>query len=177
MIERRQVVYENPWVQLLRKDLTTGQDYYCLQVSDYVSVVAQTPAGKVLLVRQFRPPLEKFTLELPAGWIDPGETPAQAVRRELREETGAEALQLTALGVFAVDPGRQSNYQHAFFARVSQPPAHYHTDEVERLEVEVSELYRLMWAGQIDHPMPVAASFLAGLLPIPSQGLPAFRTL
>ena len=55
---------------------------------DTVSILAIDDRGRVLLVRQFRYAVGQDTLEIPAGTIDPGETPAEAARRELREETG-----------------------------------------------------------------------------------------
>jgi 8-oxo-dGTP pyrophosphatase MutT (NUDIX family) len=46
------------------------------------------PSGRLLLIRQYRPPMDGFVLEFPAGLVDPGETPEQAAVRELLEETG-----------------------------------------------------------------------------------------
>ena len=54
-----------------------------------VLIIAKlVPSGKLILIRQFRPPAGKTILEFPAGLLDPGETPAEAAVRELREETG-----------------------------------------------------------------------------------------
>ena len=64
---------------------------------DTVSVVALDNDANILLVRQYRYAISKYTLEIPAGVIDPGETPEQAARRELREETGYDPNSLTRL--------------------------------------------------------------------------------
>ena len=61
------------------------------KATDFVVIVAVTRQDQILLVRQFRPAAAAVTLELPAGHVDPGETPEQAARRELLEETGYEA--------------------------------------------------------------------------------------
>ena len=53
-----------------------------------VAIPRLIPSGKYLLIKQFRPPLNAYILEFPAGLIDAGETPAQAAQRELKEETG-----------------------------------------------------------------------------------------
>src|SRR5213079_2244404 len=70
---------------------------------------AVTPNGTFPLVRQFRPALEEFTLELPSGHVDLGESPEQAARKELREETGFVANELILLGSLSPDTGRLSN--------------------------------------------------------------------
>jgi ADP-ribose pyrophosphatase len=60
---------------------------------------------RILLVRQYRLPAEKYLWELPAGKLDPGETPLQAAKRELIEETGYRARSWTKLASFFVSPG------------------------------------------------------------------------
>lgn len=61
--------------------------------------------NRILLVRQYRLPAERYLWELPAGRLDPGETPLQAARRELAEETGYKARQWAKLASFWVSPG------------------------------------------------------------------------
>jgi len=60
---------------------------------------------RILLVRQFRLPAEKYLWELPAGRLDPGEKPLEAAKRELAEETGYQARKWTKLASFWVSPG------------------------------------------------------------------------
>jgi ADP-ribose pyrophosphatase len=60
---------------------------------------------RILLVRQYRLPAEKYLWELPAGRLDPGEKPLQAAKRELIEETGYRAKTWTKLESFFVSPG------------------------------------------------------------------------
>jgi ADP-ribose pyrophosphatase len=60
---------------------------------------------RILLVRQYRLPAERYLWELPAGRLDPGETPLQAAKRELREETGCSARKWTKLVTFFASPG------------------------------------------------------------------------
>ena len=68
-------------------------------------IMAVDEEKRVLLVRQFRLPAEKYLWELPAGRLDPGEKPLQACKRELKEETGYTARKWSKLASFFVSPG------------------------------------------------------------------------
>src|SRR5258708_4698212 len=88
-IASRKSVYTTPWFSLeQRKVVGEKNPFYALKLPDYVGVFATTAQSKVLLVEQFRPATEDYMLELPAGHVDQGETPKEAARRELFEETG-----------------------------------------------------------------------------------------
>ena len=73
------------------------------------------------MVRQFRPAVGAVTLELPAGQVDPGETPEQAARRELLEETGHEADTFKLLGALSPSVARFTNRMWCFFAANARP--------------------------------------------------------
>jgi ADP-ribose pyrophosphatase len=116
-ITSKSSVFETPWFKLIGKSV--GDDtalHYSISTLDYVSVFAVTKNGTFPLVRQFRPAIEEFTLELPSGHVDQGETPEQAARKELREETGFVANDLILLGSLSPDTGRLSNQLWCFFA-------------------------------------------------------------
>lgn len=81
-----------------------------------VAVAALDQAGRMLLVRQFRPALGDWTLELPAGALEPGEDPVRAAARELEEETGHRAARLEAWTSIAPAPGFASEVVHLFGA-------------------------------------------------------------
>lgn len=68
-------------------------------------MLAEDEKRRILLVRQYRLPAEKYLWELPAGRLDPGEKPLQAAKRELIEETGYRARKWTKLASFFVSPG------------------------------------------------------------------------
>jgi ADP-ribose pyrophosphatase len=71
---------------------------------------------RILLVRQYRLPAEKYLWELPAGRLDPGEKPLQAAKRELAEETGYRARTWTKLASFWVSPGYVQERMTIFLA-------------------------------------------------------------
>jgi ADP-ribose pyrophosphatase len=113
-----EVVFTTPWFQIVAKNVegSTGP-HYSLQTKDYVSVVAVTEDGRLLLVRQFRPAVGRMTLELPSGHVEAGETPEQAARNEMMEETGYLADTFTLLGNLSPDTGRLGNRMWCFFAK------------------------------------------------------------
>ena len=76
-----------------------------------------TTMDHVYLVRQYRHPIGRYLLELPAGGLEPGEEPLAAAKRELREEVGLEAREWTSLGSFFSSPGFANERLHAFLAR------------------------------------------------------------
>ena len=72
---------------------------------------------RILLVKQYRLPAERYLWELPAGRLDPGETPLKAAKRELAEETGYKAGKWTKLASFWVSPGYVQERMTIFLAR------------------------------------------------------------
>jgi len=143
--------------------LATGEPYYMLDVADYVSVVARTPGGQLVLVRQYRPVVGRDTLELPSGHVDAGEAPEDAVRRELLEETGMVAGNVELLGVLTPDVGRLTNRMWCYFASDVTPAGGdvELEDGVVPVEVSASEAMAMATDGTIDHALNLAALFLA----------------
>jgi ADP-ribose pyrophosphatase len=96
--------------------------------------------GEIVLVRQTRPGAAAKTLELPSGKLEPGETPEEAVTRELAEECGLAASSLRELAAFWAVPAYSTEYVHVFEATglVRADPAALDDDEdveVERVPV------------------------------------------
>ena len=82
-----------------------------------VVIISMDDEGHILFVRQYRKAIEGHLLELPAGKIDPGETPADAAHRELREETKYNAEELIPLFQAYASPGYSTEMMHFFLAR------------------------------------------------------------
>ncbi len=103
-ITRRHTTAISPWMTVIERDVVFApgeepQTYYAVDQADYVAIVARTPAGQIPIVRQFRPALEQFTWELPAGLVDEGEDPAESCRREFdRGQRGARCHARAAAG-------------------------------------------------------------------------------
>lgn len=102
--------------------------------------------GRVLLVKQFRLPADDYMWELPAGRLDPGESPLDAARRELREETGYSAEKWTELASFFSSPGFLEERMTVFLAQ-DLTAGEQDTMEDERIELrwfETSEIDRMI---------------------------------
>ena len=117
-----EVVLDTKWFQIVaRHPPAFSEPHYSLRTRDYVAIVAVNPGGELLLVRQFRPAVWETTLELPSGHVEPGQTPEEAARSELLEETGHEAERFEPLGDFSPDTGRLGNRMWCFFAGNARP--------------------------------------------------------
>jgi ADP-ribose pyrophosphatase len=158
----------SPWVTLVARDVQRGtaapETYHALQVADYVSVLAITTDGQVPLVRQFRPAVERITLELPGGLTEPDEDPAVTAARELHEECGMIApAPLRLLGRMEADVGRLNNRIWGYFAAEVRPDAQAWTPEpgVEVLGWSLPELRAGIADGRFSHAPHVALVGLA----------------
>ena len=127
--------------------------------SDCVAVVPLDEQDKVLLVRQFRYPVGKFLLEIPAGGIDSGEEPVDAVRRELQEEIGYFPREIAKLGGFYSIPGYGTEYLHCFVATDLVPArlVAEDTDDIELVRVSLDEIPQLIASGEICDAKSIAA--------------------
>ena len=138
--------------------------YYVIERPDAAIIFPLTEAGEVVLVRQYRPAIERVELGLPAGLIEEGEEPERAARRELLEETGYAGGEWESLGAVASSPSLKDNWAHLFLARGVTRAASPQPDEHERLDVvlvPVEELPQKISAGEIVSSSGVATALLA----------------
>lgn len=126
-------------------------------------IVALTPEGKVLMVRQYRHAAGEFLLELPAGTLEPGEDPAAAAARELQEETGYRPGRMVQIGGFYSAPGFCSEFLYCFLAE-DLTPSRLECDpdeQIEAVEVPVDEAWRMAASGEIRDAKTLAGLMLA----------------
>ncbi len=128
---------------------------------DVVVIVAVDPDDNVLLVNQFRQSLGKELLEIPAGGIDSGEKPEEAVRREMQEETGYLPRKIERLGGFYSSPGFCTEYLYLYLAS-DLTPSRLHAEDTELIRLvrlPVTEIPGLITSGRLSD-----AKSIAGLL-------------
>ncbi|NTZ17626.1 NUDIX hydrolase [Paenibacillus sp. JMULE4] len=104
-----------------------------------VAVLAITPDDRMLVVEQYRKPLEKSQIEIPAGKLEPGEKPENCARRELEEETGYTSASLQLLSSFYTSPGFADEIIHLYVAQ-GLTKGEAQPDEDEFLEIEAITL-------------------------------------
>ncbi|MDD5591647.1 MAG: NUDIX hydrolase [Dehalococcoidales bacterium] len=127
---------------------------------DCVAIIAVN-GDSILLVRQFRKPVEQELLEIPAGGINPGESPEEAVSRELREETGYLPQKIERLGGFYSIPGYGTEYLYLYLATDLTPGRLFaeDTESISVVPVPVNQILDLIASGNI-----CDAKSIAGLL-------------
>ena len=136
-------------------------DAVVLASNDWVNVIGLTPAQEVVMIRQFRFGTRQVGLEIPGGLVDPGESPLEAARRELLEETGYGAERWTALGSIAPNPAIQRNRLHSFLAEDCRWVGELEQDAGEDISVVLAPLRdmpRMLASGEISHAL-VAVAF------------------
>jgi ADP-ribose diphosphatase len=157
VLSSHQLLSRPPWLTVWEEDvlLPNGHrigGYIRSTGRDYAVIFAQMADGSTPMVRQYKHGLGAISLDLPAGYLDVGEEPLVAARRELREETGVVAEMWRALGGFVVDTNRGSTSAHLFLALGGRRKGEQALDESEEIRVEYytpQELEQMVWAGEI----------------------------
>ena len=148
----------------LARSPRTGQDrpFTVLDTFEWVNVVSTTPANELILVRQYRHGTDSVALEIPGGVVDPGEDPADAAVRELREETGHAGDSVIHLGTVEPNPAIQSNRCRTYYVSNAVRVGELQMDPGEDIEVVLMPMRDVPAAvarGEIRHALVVCALF------------------
>jgi len=168
-IKARRNTTISPWMTIIEREVEFSAGaptelYHAIDQQDYIAIVAMTPEGKIPIVRQYRPALERFTWELPAGMVEQGEAAADCCRRELLEETGYPARAVHTLGTYAPCTARLSNRVHSFFVETGARNESQATETgIELRLVTPAELAALILMAEFVLQIHIGAILLAGM--------------
>ena len=138
-------------------------DYFLWEVGDAAVIVPITSEGKFVLVRQYKHGLKDFTLEFPAGMVNPNEEVKNAVVRELQEETGYTAQEVKFVGTTINNPSKTRGAVHIFLGKNCKKNGDTNFDEtedIEVIEVNKEELDKLIQEGKFLVNSSLAALYL-----------------
>ena len=110
-------------------------DWPWVESREFANVVAVTESGLFLVFRQTKYAVDGPTLGPVGGYLEPGEDPLATAKRELREETGYDAPEWTALGRYAVDGNRGCGVGHLYLAHRARKVAEPAADDLEEQEL------------------------------------------
>ena len=162
---RSQYLFRRPWLTA-RKDcvqLPSGvinEEYYVLEYPTWIKVIALTPEGKMVMIRQYRHGLGRTCYELVAGVRDPTDaTPEDAARRELMEETGYGGGRWLPFTVLSPNASACNNVSHCFLALGVTPQGDRHLEPTEDITVHLlseDEVHRLLVNDEIKQALMAA---------------------
>lgn len=154
--------YKNPWYRI-REDKVIRPDgkegvYGVLETSHAVYLVPVDEHGKLLLIRQYRYPTERWSLEFPAGGMD-GQDPLVAAKRELGEEMGLTADSWQKVTSLQSLNGISNEIMHVFVAKGLRPTTNKRAEEgiVETKKVTPSEFEAMISSGEMSCAQSIAA--------------------
>ncbi|XZF15422.1 NUDIX hydrolase [Chitinophagaceae bacterium MMS25-I14] len=162
-------IHKSPWATLRADkcempDGSVVDEYYVLEYPDWVNGVAITEDNKIIMVRQYRHAADIVSLEIPGGVIDGDESPENAIRRELLEETGYRFENVEQIAVLYANPATANNQTYCFLARGGKKVQDQKLDAHEDIEVEVytiDEVKQLLADNKIIQALHCTSLFYA----------------
>jgi len=143
------------------------RDFVVVDSPDWVNVIPLTADGQVVLIRQYRHGVQRVTLEVPGGIVDPHESPETAAVRELQEETGYAPARVRLLGRVHPNPAFQNNSSYMYLAEDCRQIAEPQPEPFERIEVvlhPLASIPELIRTEEITHSLVINAFAFLGVL-------------
>lgn len=157
------LIYDGKVMKIIRYEIVTANSYKSFREvvvhNGGVVIVALTNDNKIILVKQFRYPLKRTILEVPAGKLEKDENPDDAAKRELEEETGYRAKNWKSLGYINTTPGICTEKLYLYFASDLEYVGD-HPDKGEVLqcfEYGLDEIYKMIQDGEINDSKTICA--------------------
>lgn len=162
-------VFKDKWATL-RADTCQMPDgkiispYYVLEYPNWVNAVVLTDDQQIVLIKQYRHAAGEVILELPGGCIDANETPEDAVKREVLEETGYSCTRIELLAVLYANPSTSKNKTYSFIAYGGKKVQEQQLDGAEEIMVEtvsILQLKELLLSNRFGQALHASALFYA----------------
>ena len=140
VVHSENILRLGPWLSVRQEcvELPSGKQiptWFILEFPDWINVIAITKDGKMVMEDQYRHALGETHYELVAGVIDPGETPLEAAKRELSEETGYEGGEWSLFMTLSPNPTNHNNLSYTFLATGVEKVSGQHLDATEDIDV------------------------------------------
>ena len=155
------IVFANKYLQV-ESIPYNGEDYFGLKLPDGAAVLAITDEREVILIKQFRPIVNQYTLEVPAGELDKGEDPLAAAERELYEETGYRCNKLYFLGSgtqLACRSTAKGFYYYGVGAK--RDPNFVPKEDIEVVLIPKEHFREVVLSGELNHMLGLSLVLLA----------------
>ncbi len=146
--------------KFLHSQKNTVHNFYILDTSDWVNIIPLTDDNQVVLIKQYRAGINDITVEIPGGIIDAGESPIEAAKRELEEETGYVGDEFELLGFTHPNPSFITNKCFFVLARNVKPLGKTNFDPSEYIEtftVPLEKIQEMIKKGEITHALSLNA--------------------
>ena len=166
----RSKVYESKWIKLYEELLDFGNDksgmFNKIITIDTSHIVPLLADGTMLMVEVYRHGAHENLLEIPGGFIEKGEKPSEAARRELLEETGYESKRLKYVSCSYTWPGRSTQKNHIFLATgltKKSDPSPELSEKLELKKLTMKQVLNQVLVGKIRSASTIAAIFTCHL--------------
>jgi 8-oxo-dGDP phosphatase len=182
-VHGQQTLYQSNWVNLELADveLPDGRhlDHHVLRMHrQSASAAVIDDQGRVLMLWRHRFITDRWGWELPCGWVNPSEDPAEATRREVLEETGWEPGPLKLLCSYGADVGISDARFHLYQADGAtwQGPPADNTEATRIAWIPLNEIRELLDRGQVDEGASITALlYLLAFAPTRTSPMPEVR--
>lgn len=164
VLESTKLLSKGTWMNLRQEkvQLPSGSivpEWFVLEFPDWINVIAITKDGKFVMEDQYRHALGETHYELVAGVIDPGETPLDAAKRELSEETGYGGGEWQLFMTCSPNPTNHTNLSYTFLATGVEKLGEQHQETTEDIHVDIfteQEVKELLQSGMIIQALHLA---------------------